>query len=351
MEIIHKCMHHIDFEEETIMDVPIEGEEAKDFINKVIDETMKNENTRKYERRSDTTEVIGFANSMVSHEFYDDNNPQADVAVAIDISSMTCRIATRLMESEITAQESIKATGKKLNKGSLIQALTKDDLGKYKYSLIKIDHSAYLDKDSLVKRIGLPLEEKILKSCVIEYDENNTIKDISLYDSTKKMAQYWYHGLLELNPTNTDELNTKKSIQKIIRSIDNTVGSKSQPDAILIKNKAKGYFNSNSEFDLDEFFLKVVDEYQPKSDKVDKQELKNKISMSAKRFFDSQFVIKPEALVKYKEDTFKIDDRITLTLYDEIDNLTDKIVVEDEDGKFNLKLVDISQDIYDKFNY
>lgn len=354
MNIIHKCMHHIDFEDANILEVPIIGDEAIEFINKVIDETTANENTRSYERRSDTTEVIGFINSMVHADLCSDNDVElsdSEVAVAIDINAVTTRIATRLMESEIIAQESISATGNRLNKGSLIQAFIKDKDYKYKYVLMKIDHSAYLDRDSLIKRVGLPLEEKILKSCVIEYDESHTIENISLYDSTKKMAQYWYHGLLELNPTNTDEINTKKSIQRIMKNIDNVVGKESEPDSILIKNKSKGYFNSNSEFDLDEFLLKVVDEYQPKSESVNKEKLKQKISMAAERGFDSQFVIIPDVLTKYKADIFKIDERIALTLYDEIDNLTDKIIVENEDGKYNLKLMDIPKDMYDKFNF
>lgn len=353
--MVHKFMHHIDFEEEEIIEVPTNSEDAIEFINNVINETMTNENTRKYLRKSDTTEVISSINKLIHYENLEEDSQSGEVAVAVSINSIVYRISERLMQAEIEAQAGIEATGRSLRKGSLIQSLVKEN-DRYRYVLIKVDHSMYLDTINLYKRIGLPLEEKILKSCVIDYDNNHNIVNISLYDSTKKMAYYWWSGLLELEPANKDDINTKKALFKISSTINNVVGKTSPPDATILRNRLKGYFNSNSQFDLNEFMKKVIDDYPIKVNEnneasFDKVVLKNKIKALSTKHFDNQFNIDINVINKNKSDTYKIDDRISLTLHDEVENLTDKIVVNDENEKYTLKLLDIPKDVYDKFNY
>lgn len=355
MEIIHQFMHHIDFEEENITEVPINGEDALEFINNVITETLKNDGTRKYLRKSDTTEVISSINMMVSNELICEDDNSGDVAVTtISSEDIVQRISERLMESEISAQSGIEATGRRLRKGSLIQSLVKVD-SCYRYVLIKIDHSLYLDTKNLKKSIGLPLEEKILKSCIIDYNQNNEISDINLYDSTKKMANYWWNGLLELKPASKDDINTKTAFRKINALIDKEIGQVCPSDSTLLINRSKGYFDSKSQFDIEDFVSTVIDEYT--STKEDstinecKPILKEKIKNMAAKSFDGQFNIDISVINKSKSDIYKINDRISLTLNGEIETLKDKIVGENENGRWTLKISDVPKYIGEKFEF
>lgn len=350
VEVIYRCMHHIDLEEQKINEVHINGEAAEKFVSNVISDTIKNEKTRKYNKKSDTTEVISLINKLIINDLSEEDMDidMGEVSVAFDIKSITERISERLLEYELKAQQKIEHMGKNIKKGSLIQSFAKKD-DKYLYTLIKIDHSAYLDLSRLENSVGLPLEEKILKSCVIKYNEYNKIDDIKIYDSTKKIADYWWDGLLELEYNNTDNKNTRNAMRKIRSCIEKNLSNEFPYDSTLIKNKMVGYFTSNSQFDISEFCTKVIDEYIPKKSNLDKDKLKEKIYDLASKTFDSQFNIDASVVQKDKIEVYKIGDRISLTLYDEIENLTDKIVVEKENEHKILKLVDIPDDIYLKF--
>ncbi|MGG2466819.1 hypothetical protein ACOV1W_03730 [Paraclostridium bifermentans] len=352
MDILQKNMHHIDFEEVDITEVSIDGQTATEFINNIINETFENEGTREYKQKSDYTEVISIIKEIIRHEEIEnqDDTGNGEVAVAIDTKALTNRIAEKLMESEIKAQEEIASIGK-IRKGSLIQALAKSNENTYRYVLIKVDHSAYLDKNDLVKRIGLPLEEKILKSCIIEYNLNKDINRISLFDSTKKMANYWWNKLLELEPIRTDDLNTKTAMRKIKGTIKKVVETNSPSDYTIYNDKLKGYFNTREEFDIEEMISTVIDGHNTKDQSVDTDILKEKIRSVALKTFDGQFKIDLSAIKNDKVEVYKLDERISLTLYDEIGNLPDKIIAEENGGEYSLRLVGISKDIYDKFNY
>lgn len=354
MNIIHKRMHHIDFESEEVLDVPISSDDALEFINNVIKETLSNNSTRKYLTKSNNTEVISFINSMILCERNNDNIDSGEVAVAISIDDITRRISERLMESEVSAQLSIESMGRSLRKGSLIQALVNLE-NSYRYVLIKIDHSLYLDTKNLKKSIGLPLEEKILKSCVIDYNESNEITDINLYDSTKKMANYWWNGLLELKPASKDDINTKTAFRKINVLIDKEIGESCPADATMLINRSKGYFDSKSQFDIDDFINTVVGDYNSVKDESifneNKSELKEKIKNLATKHFDGQFNIDIAVINKVKSNVYKIDDRISLTLNGKIEALRDKIVGEQEDGRWTLKISDVPEEIGKKFEF
>ena len=357
MEFIHQYMYHIDFEDRNIINVPIDGQDALEFIDNVINETLTNNSTKKYLKKSDTTEVIGLVKRMIVNDSYNNQaciSDESAVAVAsVDDNEKTQRIAERLMESEIEAQLSIESTGIRLRKGSLIQALINED-DSYRYVLIKIDHSSYLDIKNLSKNIGLPLEEKILKSCVIDYDENNEIRDINLNDSSRKIANYWWNGLLELKPANKDDYNTKNAFRRIHTLINKEVTKFSPSDATMLINRSKGYFDSKTQFDIDDYVNTVIEEYLPKESiefNNKKAELKRNIKNLATKYFDGQFSIDVDVINKVKPDMYKIDDNIYLTLKGEIETLKDKIISEKKDGKWILKISDVPEDIGEKFEF
>lgn len=356
MEVIHQYMYHIDFENRNVINVPIDGQDALEFIDNVINETLTNNSTKKYLKKSDTTEVIGLIKRMIDNDSYNNqvyNSDESAVAVESVDDDTTQRIAERLMESEIDAQSSIEATGIRLKKGSLIQALINED-DNYRYVLIKIEHSSYLDIKNLSKNIGLPLEEKILKSCVIDYDENNEIRDINLYDSSRKIANYWWNGLLELKPANKDDVNTKNAFHRIHNLINKEVAKFSPSDATMLINRSKGYFDSKTQFDIDDYVNTVIEEYLPKQSmdfNNKKAELKRNIKNLATKYFDGQFSIDVDVINKVKPDIYKIDDNIYLTLKGRVETLKDKIIGEKEDEKWILKISDVPEDIGEKFEF
>lgn len=347
MEIVHSGIYHIDFEDEVITPADIDGEDIKEFIKNVIDEMLENLSTKKYKIKRNSTEVINIGNKLVLQE----RNPAImgeESAVAISVESDFEAVAKKLMESEIKAQENIERMNAKVKKGSLIQILIEED-DKFKYALIKIEHESYLEKDTLIKKVGLPLDKKVLKTCVIEYDDNDDIKNIRLYDSSGKIAQYWWDYLLELEQLRDDFSNTEDSFMKLNSIIEKEVGSKNKKIMLELKNKSNAYYEINEQFYMAEYLDKVIDSVDYGTEDIDKEKIKTKMEKAINKICDGQFTIDKSGINTIKPDTIVISEQISLVLKSQQYDYTGKIVAEIENDKKVLKLIGISDDIYRVF--
>lgn len=346
MEIIHSSIYHIDFEEEVIKSADIDGEDIKEFIQNVISEMLENPSTKQYKIKRETTEVIRIVKNMILKEI---NPPFTDqgVAATISVESDFESIAMKLMESEIKAQKNIDRMNAKVKKGSLIQILMEEQ-GEYKFVLIKIEHESYLEKETLVKKVGLPLDKKVLKTCVIEYDDGENIKNIRLYDSSGKIAQYWWDYLLELEQLRDDHDNTVDSFMKLNSIIEKEVGPKNKKIMLELKNKSSAYYEINEQFYMDDYLSQVIDSID-ETDDIDKEKIKAKMKKSIDKICDGQFTIDNDGIKTIKPDTIIISEQISLVLKSQKYDYTGKIVAEIEDDKKVLKLIGISDEIYEDF--
>ena len=106
--------------------------QASDYVNSIIKNGLNNKNVRYFRVKRNTTEVINIINKIVEYTNY---ASESGVAATLESGSMdsftvaTKKIAEKLQENEKIAQERIINLNVDVKKGSLIQALVKDEDG------------------------------------------------------------------------------------------------------------------------------------------------------------------------------------------------------------------------------
>lgn len=347
MEIICSSIYHIDFEDDEITKIDISGDDIKEYIENIIEEMMQNKNVKKFRVKRDTTEVISISNQLVSRM---DNiyNDEETIALSVEFVEKSFeKIAEKLLESEKIAQQKIERMHTKVKKGSLIQLFIESN-DMYSFVLIKIEHEGFLDTETLRKTEGLPLDKKVLKSCIIEYDEGKNIKDISLYDSASSISDYWWNSLLELEEVRNDSSNTRYCVDKLNYVIDTSL-EKYPRERLIAKNKSNAYFQLNTDFYMEDYFQQVFDEVSSMNSSIDIQKIKNRSKKFIDKGSDTQFKIDKNQIDVKKSDKIVISEQICLILQGDKYSYSDKIVSEIENDKKVLKLIGISDEIYENF--
>ena len=343
MEIIYSSIYHIDFEEEEIKYIEINGDDIIEYIENIIKEMTENKSVKKFNVKRDTTEIISISNQFVSGA--NTVNDDGTIALTSDFEEECSeKIATKLLKSEKLAQQRIDRMNKKVKKGSLIQLFVEDN-DVYKFILVKVEHEGYLNTETLKRQAGLPLNKKILKSCIIEYNEENEIKDIFLYDSSSSISDYWYNLFLELEAIRDDTKNTGDTITKVNKIIKRELAEHPKEE-FETKNRLKGYFLTKDEFYLDEFVQIVSEPIKQMNNNIDVEEIEEKVKNRISKYCDGQFSIDKEIINKNKPDTFFITEQISLIVNGECGS---RIVSEMEDGKRILKVIGVPQKVYDVF--
>lgn len=334
----------------------INKSQASDYVNSIINNGLNNNNVRYFKVKRDTTEVINIINKIV-----EDTNCASKLGVAATLETgvldsftvITKKIAEKLQENEKKAQERIINLNVDVKKGSLIQALAKDEDGLLNYVLAKVEHVNILDNIDWEKHTGLPLEKQILKTCVISYDEDIKINEIKIFDSNNRISEYWKDGFLELESYTKDDINTKRSLQEINRFLVRNIKSKSTSDYNLLYNSVLGYYDQNKGFDYDDMLNKVFYNYTPiNKEKVNLEDYKDLLEKLPEKKFDRKFDIMPEAIRKKKVRTFSIGEEIELKLKDNIENLNDVIkAIKDDDTNESYLKIRVSEDIFNEFKF
>ena len=333
MNIIFTSLYQVDHELNQIKKINIndQSDDLKDYTNRLIKEITTSNNKRSFEFKSQTTEVRTAIEKFLNTEY------EAGAKINAD----------RLLNIEIEAQEKIDHLNIKIQKGSLFQAIIENDSETY-IIISKADHNQILDEIDFTLKTGLPWEKRIFKAFLVKM-ENGLPKEIFVYDTTNRIARYWWDNYLELKEKYTDTHNTKTALNILDRKIFNPIKKEYPADHTILRNSAIGYFRNNDEFELSEFVAQTLENYTP----IDPDFPKDKVVKKAKELpekwkFDARFSIVKEEINKKQSNRIPLTEKIELILKDYISNLGN--VIEAEKDAEGVKYIKIKTDVgYDSF--
>lgn len=336
VKIQQVTLHHIDIGNNTIEEDDLKKEVATNYINAIIQKSIENKNIRYFNKVKGglIDYIVEFA--YKKDKGYEQNN-----------------IAKALLKAETKAQERIIKMNKEIKKGSLIQAILKsEEEGCIFYIISKVEHISILDKDQWKKHTGLPVEQEILKTCIIKISETMEVDEIKMFDTNKQVSEYWSNSFLNTKPVTTDEDNTMKSFKELDKFFVKNIKKKNPSDYIYIFNNMMAYYNQNSDFDYNEFVKVVLLSY--KSENILEEEivaLAEKMQGMTENKFDRQFSIVNEIIKNKKKRTFDLSSDIELTIKDNIENLSDIIIAEKtEDNNLYIK-IKVDKETFDTFHF
>ncbi len=345
MEIIFSRLHHIDFEMSSVELAEMGESAVRQYVNLIIKETIENTNSRNFITKDDRTQAISIVNGFI------EELKEKSIIESKGIDTNTYKIARRLGEKEKEVDDQISRMNNHVKKGSLIQALVKKDEALI-YILAKVEYMEFLDRNEADFRVGLPVEKKILKTCLIYYDDSYEIEKIHIYDSTGSIADYWSNGLMELEEASSDTVNTLDSFKAIDKVLGREIKSSYPSDYTLIRNSLISYYNQNENFVFSDMLQKVFKNYQPNDEKLIMDNLCDKIDkLPETKKFERNFSIVPKVIRARKKRVIKITDDIDLILKDSNDDLKGIIKgIRDGNGEYYLK-IRVNPGIYNDFNY
>ncbi|OLQ81483.1 hypothetical protein BIT28_14405 [Photobacterium proteolyticum] len=195
----------------------------------------------------------------------------------------------------------------------------------------KLDFENYFSRATYEKEAGLPEEKGILKSCIIEINEDNTRKEeIRLSDKNGDIAVFWYDGFLDAEPLQKDDVNTKTAYSAIKRVISRSCAD-SKEDMFGLIECMNAYFMTHKEFIFDEFVEQSIKTFTPSSETVDVNEIATKLtSLKEKSKFDGQFSIVLSSIKSKIRNKIKLDDGMVLQSDGNIGDKVFKTQLDDE---------------------
>ena len=334
MNIKYTSLHQVDHHLNKVAEIDLnnQSEDLKNYTKRLFTEITESQNKRSFEFKSETTEV-----RVAIVKFIDEHYAEASIINA-----------NRLLDIEFEAQKRIDHLNITIQKGSLFQAILSEDNNTY-VIISKADHNQFLDEVDFELKNGLPYDKKTFKAFLVKLDRNQTPTDIFVYDTTNRMARYWWDSYLELKEKYTDRHNTKTSLDILDKKVFNKIKKDYPADHTIIRNSAIGYFRNNEEFELEEFVNQTLKNYNsihpdfPKENTIEKVQ-----ALPEKWKFDARFTIEKEEINKRKSNKILLTDNIELILKDHIGNLAN--VIEAEKDAEGVKYIKIKTDIgYERF--
>ena len=327
MNIIFSSLHQIDHFNETISKKEISEYSAdlNRYVEKVFDEIVKSNSKRKFQFRSDTTEVRTAIQNIITGNY--DSGSEVN--------------ASRLLKIEKDAQEKIAHLNIKIQKGSLFQAYLEQD--EKTFILCKADHNDFLDEIDFSLRKGLPWEKRIFKAILVKFNSDDTVNEVFIYDTNNRISKYWWYDYLELEEQYTDTHNTKTALETIDRKIFTLIKKDFPADYMILRNSAVGYFRNNEEFDMNRFIETTMQSYHPVDENLQLEKIIQKTrELPDKWGFDNRFEIKKEEIKKRIVTKVPLTNSIDLVLNDHITNMRD--LIDTEVDSQNNKWVKIKSD-------
>lgn len=333
MSIIFTSLHQIDHSTNEIkeIDISTESDDLNQYTNRLINEITTSTNKRQFEFKSDTTEV-----RIAISKFLDENYDEA-----VEINSK------RLLDVEKIAQSKIAHLNKVIQKGSLFQAVLKDS-NETTIIISKADHNKFIDEVDFTLKNGLPWEKRIFKAFLVKFNNADT-KNLYVYDTTNRMARYWWDSYLELEEKFTDTHNTKTSLDVLDKKVFNKIKKDYPADHTVLRNSTIGYFRNKEEFELEEYLNDTFQEYEPIDSKFPKDKTISTIKHLPEKWgFDSRFGIQKQEIKKRQVNKIALTEKIELVLKDHINDLSN-IITSEKDMEGN-KYIKIKSDSgYERF--
>ena len=335
MIVFFRYLHYLDRITTKIEEKHIQGEKALKYTDSVIQEIFSKENTREY-TIDNKSEVFNYIDNIIK-------NPKSD-----DVPKLVNKIAKKLLKEENITQQEIE-NFIELQKGALLQAYLKEinTSEDTMYILCKIDFSAYVDEDKFEDHRGLPKKQKVYKSCIFHFSQNNLIL-ITLFDISSKIAKYWSEGFLELSPIVDDTTNTKNLLHDV-KVIINQYTMKSHDDRKALLNCLYRYLESNDSYSFTSFIEYLLNSYEPRNETLNFNDFKKKIIDSCKQL-ERNFGIDKEILkTELVEKNVEVNEKISITIKGVVDQQPNIIKSYEKDGTKYLQIKTTNDDLYKRF--
>ncbi|HBF6218012.1 hypothetical protein [Clostridioides difficile] len=345
MRILYKSIHIINYEENKI--IPREIPEHFNFyIEHVIDFIDTNTKTRQYRIDSQLTDVVKNIKGIIS-----DN----DLQLCYDEKSYN--IVSKLLNTENERQSRIGSMDVKIKKGSVIQALLKDEeVDRYEYLIAKVNHTNFIDDSDFISRTGFSAKEQdISKTCLFEItkEDDILIDSASIYIDNR--ASYWANEFLELTEMRDDEINTKTVFKEVNAVLMRNVNKKSKNDYTVLRNSLIGYLKKERLVNYDNLIKDLFEGYSPLDDeKLNRDAMKNMVEKLEKlpqtKKFDLQFNSAPTAINSKIKKEYIVNQGIKIKIDDYIEDIKNIIHSEEEkDGSRYIKIKTNNEETFKAF--
>lgn len=321
MEIKFTSLHQIDHHLNSVgeIDIQNQSQDLKNYTQRLITEITEGTSKRKFKFRRDTTEV-----RAVLGQFLDGNYVGKNAN------------ANRLLDVEKTTQAAIAHLGVEIQKGSLFQAHIESE-GSTIIVISKADQIQFLDEDDFNLKSGLPYEKKIFKAFLVRF-EGGEAKETYVYDTTTRLATYWWDTFLELDEVYTSVYNTKTALKLLDSKVLNSIKKNYPADHTRIRNKAIGYFQSQAHFEMDIFLETTLNNYTPVAADFSKASIIEKVKNLPERYnFDSQFPIAEDQVTSRKvKSKINLTDKVDLIIKENVPELENTIAgyLDNENRKY-----------------
>ena len=343
IDILNKAIFVIDHEQEELREVESKGE-FDTYIKGLINNINENETTRLFKIRRETTEVVNCVENIAKNS---DN---------IDEINKYCKnIANKLLNEEIKVQKQIEQLRTSIKKGSLLEVLlhdTENDI--YSFLIAKVEHKSFFDDVKFERRTGYSTEDnKLWKSCLFKFEDIGQeiqIQEIKVFLDNN--AKYWTDNFLEIDPMNSDDLNTNNVFKMIELTLTRNIKKIYPKDYTTLRNSVICYFRSNEMFDFDEMYTTLFEEYNPiemEKDVYTAHVIDKVRHIKESDKFDNQFKINQKIIKAKVKKVYEVNNNIEIKIMDGIENL-DEIINSYEDSQTGEKFIKIKTNNEETYN-
>ena len=323
--------------------------EARVFIQKLLEYTVKNKKTRVYQFRPEEKMadiVLSFAQATLA---------PLETELNLDIDSQLNTIMNRLIEAENKANKQLGEKWNKVKTGSIVLSLVVDDEKVPYFVFAKVDHTRYLEGDKLELQTGFSVENRdIWKTAVIRIrqDRHVSLGDVLVY--MDRPARYWTDWFLGLTAVRTDALNTSTMFLAVKNTLKKELEKSSLNDYLILWQSLVHRINADNAFDYNEFIEKLLKEYKPQTDELDdsrKEALMDKLlQLPEKEGFDMQFNLDPGdigTMIKFQ--VIKIAPGIELKVSRDVDVHRVISSVQDNNGNKYIRIRCTNKQVHEQY--
>lgn len=349
MELVCKTVYKIDYNAELIAEI-IPDENFDNYAFEIIENINNNIVTKEYTPTSQATQVVSDVRNTITIM-----GEEPDFTKMFGrVKAYMVDIANRLLVKEIDKQDQIYHMGQNVKKGSLIQAIIKEE-EKYSYLLAKVEHSTFIDDSDFSFKTGFSSEQKkIWKTCIMECEVNDNsviIQNARIY--LNNPAKYWADDFLELKEVSTDGENTKKAFRSIDTLLNKEVKTKSPGDYTVIRNSFVGYMKREQQLNYNEMVEGILGGFTPEQmSPGDVEILKTKLlELPDTKKFERLFMVVPKEVRARVRKIYSVNDGIEVKIDGFVENIKETIsAVEDVDtGAKYIKIMTNNEEVYRLF--
>ncbi|QOV10905.1 hypothetical protein [Viridibacillus arvi] len=320
--------------------------DIKIFTDKLYTQAKDAKNKRKYLFKRESTEVQNLLKNVLNKYINEDQ----------DFKEVFIQKSELIAERLLTVQKDFanRYTGINPPKDGCLVILISKMEDKWNILLTKINLELFLDQDDSKYRTGLPDNNATQKSCYLEFDnidDELTLTDIIVTDSKAKISPFWTDDFLELEEINDNQSNTFHAYNTIEKVLDTTLKKSSSGDYVKLRNSLIGYFETKSEFKLEEMVDYVIGDYQLESNNVTIETIKTKLyNLTDNKHFDTAFTIDNSRIKNKFKKTYKISEKIDLRTNSYIEDLKEIIKARtNEEGEKVLEIRNIEDNVFEMF--